>query len=78
MIEWNYPALSTNTPSYAETNTPSTSGNKRRSRDGLEQSQKQFNSHYTSTQNFYKKPSQRQPRANNSTSSLSGLNSEKS
>ncbi|CAG8766097.1 46_t:CDS:2, partial [Gigaspora rosea] len=30
MIEWNYPALSPNTPTYAETNTPSTSGNKHR------------------------------------------------
>ncbi|CAG8852384.1 372_t:CDS:1, partial [Gigaspora margarita] len=39
MIEWNYPALSPNTPSYTETNTPSTSGNKRRRQDGLEQSQ---------------------------------------
>ncbi|RIB19518.1 hypothetical protein C2G38_2181640 [Gigaspora rosea] len=39
---------------------------------------KKFNSHYTSTQNFYKKPSHRLPPANNSTFSPSGLNSEKS
>ncbi|CAG8822486.1 31051_t:CDS:1, partial [Gigaspora margarita] len=37
MIEWNYPALLPNTPSYAETNIPSTSGNKCRRQNGLEQ-----------------------------------------
>ncbi|CAG8833943.1 22116_t:CDS:1, partial [Gigaspora margarita] len=39
MIEWNYPAPSSNIPLYAETNTPSTSSNKCRRQDGLEQSQ---------------------------------------
>ncbi|KAF0520625.1 hypothetical protein F8M41_016178 [Gigaspora margarita] len=57
MIEWNYSALSPNTPLYAETNTPSTSSNKRKKQDELERIIEKFNSHYTLTQNFYKKPS---------------------
>ncbi|CAG8794140.1 17874_t:CDS:1, partial [Gigaspora margarita] len=49
IIEWNYPAFSSNTPSYAEINTTSTSGNKHKRQDELEQIIEKFNFHYIST-----------------------------